>query len=212
MGLVAAASAAWANVPAKPTASLGRTAAAPSVFGSAAISVGSTALDAKWRSVSSHLQAPVAWAAQRELLADMDGLQRLQAANTWVNHQVRFAGDHQVHGVADHWSSPAETANSARGDCEDFALAKMALLRAAGVAEADLYLTIVRDTVLRADHAVLLVRLDGAFYVLDSQTDQVMASTTIADYRPIITLAAAGAWVHGFLQKTPTIQLAAGGR
>jgi predicted transglutaminase-like cysteine proteinase len=197
IGLITAASPALASPPTQPD-----------VFGSAAISVGHTALDAKWQAVSSRMQTPTEWMGERNGLAALSGLEQLVAANTWVNRHVR----HERDGASDHWASATETARKGGGDCEDFAIAKMALLRSAGVADADLYLSIVRDTIQRADHAVLLVRVDGAFYVLDSLTDRVMAATAVSDYRPIVTLASAGAWVHGYPQRQAGIQLAAAGR
>jgi predicted transglutaminase-like cysteine proteinase len=199
IGLIVAATAASAKEP------VGRAVLTPSLFGSTAISIGHTTLDAKWRAVSQRMQIPAGWVGERDRLTVLDGVERLIAANTWVNHQIR----HERDGAVDHWASATETAARGGGDCEDFAIAKIALLRAAGVEEADLYLSIVRDTIQRADHAVLLVRTGGAVYVLDSLTDRVLPSTAVSDYRPIVTLAFAGAWVHGFPQRPAETQLAA---
>jgi predicted transglutaminase-like cysteine proteinase len=216
VGLVAlapimAASNASANIPTRPAVAVGRV-AAPSVFGSTAISIGRTPMDGKWRAVSSNMRIPASWAAERQRLSGLDGLDQLIAVNTWVNRNVRDDTDSRAYGVNDHWATAAETAAKGRGDCEDFAIAKMALLRAAGVAESDLYLSIVKDVVLRADHAVLLVRVNRVLYVLDSHSDQVLATTGVADYRPIITLNMAGAWVHGYPVNSRQIQLATTGR
>jgi len=80
------------------------------------------------------------------------------AVNWYVNKRVRFVDDQRRWGRADVWSAANETLNSGKGDCEDYAIAKLAMLRRAGVADKDLYLVILKDTVRRADHAVLVVR------------------------------------------------------
>jgi transglutaminase-like putative cysteine protease len=101
------------------------------------------------------------------------------------------------------WEAADETLRSGRGDCEDYAIAKLQLLRRAGVADRDLYLTIVKDLVRRADHAVLVVRSGGHMYVLDNGTDAVLDSESIADYRPVLTFATTGAWTHGYRVEKP---------
>jgi predicted transglutaminase-like cysteine proteinase len=72
-------------------------------------------------------------------------------------------------GVADRWSAPLETFTTRRGDCEDYAIAKYVALRAAGLAEADVKLVVVRNTAAGVDHAVVAVRLDDAWIILDNR-------------------------------------------
>ena len=90
------------------------------------------------------------------------------------------------------------TLNAGKGDCEDFAIAKLAMLRRAGIADKDLYLVILKDTVRRADHAVLVVRAAGHMYLLDNGTDEVLDSETVHDYRPIFTFASNATFTHGY--------------
>ena len=71
------------------------------------------------------------------------------------------ASPYSEDGVADRWSAADDTLARGRGDCEDYALAKLAMLRRAGFADRDLYLVLVKDLARRADHAVLVVRSDG---------------------------------------------------
>src|ERR1044071_2056610 len=80
------------------------------------------------------------------------------------------------------------------------------MLRAAGFAQRDLYLVIVRDLVRRADHAVLVARTAGHMYVLDDGTDEVLDSNKVDDYRPVLTFASYGEWTHGYrIQQAPTV-------
>ena len=80
----------------------------------------------------------------------------------------------------------------ARGDCEDIALTKMQLLAAMGVSRDDMFLTIARDTIRRADHALLIVRIDGRFVVLDNTTDTVLDGAYAHDYLPVLRFAQIG--------------------
>ena len=176
----------------------------PDVFGSIALPVSKTPLDAKWRAASGvRLSAHSGpWAALIRALSDQGRAEQLQSVNQWVNARVSFTDDR-----ADIWSGADATLRRASGDCEDYAIAKMKLLEAAGVAPTDMYIIIARDLVRRADHALLVVRLDRRLVVLDNSTDQLLDAEQISDYRPIFSYSANGAWVHGYTEKP--VQIAA---
>lgn len=175
----------------------------PDVFGSVALRVGRTPLDKKWLAVG---RSPVGPAAARfaEAQRGKEAFERLEAVNWYVNKRVRFTDDSRQFGRADVWLAAADTLRRGRGDCEDYAIAKLQMLRRAGFADHDLYLVVVKDLVRRADHAVLVARADGRMYVLDNGTDQVLDSEQVSDYRPMLSFSAAGAWTHGYrLQSAP---------
>ncbi len=90
--------------------------------------------------------------AQARLMADAE---KVAFINAKVNMAVRYQSDMIQHGVADLWSSPLATIG-AKGDCEDYAIAKYALLKASGLDEARLRLVLVHDGRVREDHAVSL--------------------------------------------------------
>ena len=186
----------------RPAVSPGVANGRPDVFGSVALRVGRTPLDARWRRVE---HAPVAGAAAAfaASLRGKDALERLEAVNWYVNKRVRFTDDDLQYGRADIWSTANETLNRGRGDCEDYAIAKLAMLRRAGIAERDLYLVVVKDLVRRADHAILVVRAAGHMYVLDNGTDRLLDTESIADYRPVITFAANATFTHGYRVRQP---------
>jgi predicted transglutaminase-like cysteine proteinase len=127
-----------------------------------------------------------------------------------VNRRVRFTDDQRQFGRADVWSAANDTLQRGRGDCEDYAIAKLQMLRRAGISDRDLYLVIVRDLVRRADHAVLVVRAAGHMYVLDNGTDDILDSETVSDYRPVLTFAATGAWTHGYRVRSAPMVIASG--
>ena len=173
---------------------------APNVFGSIALAVSSTPLDAQWRRANA---APV------RQLAGFTGAFRpanggnsealLRQVNVWVNDHITFTDDAWINGRADRWASAAKSLRRGRGDCEDYALAKMQLLEALGFESDRMYLVIARDLVRRADHAMLVVQLGDRFVVLDNNTDEVLDSSDISDYRPIMSYSSAGRrWVHGY--------------
>jgi len=178
----------------------------PDVFGSVALKVEHTPLDARWHSVEVR---PVSGSAARfaESFKGAAPLKKLEAVNWYVNRRVHFEDDSRQFGRGDVWSSANDTLRSGRGDCEDFAIAKMQMLRSAGFASRDLYLVILRDTVRRADHAVLVARASGRMVVLDNGTDEVLDTDKISDYRPILTFASYGEWTHGYRISRPQVAL-----
>jgi len=180
----------------------------PDIFGSVALRVGRTPLDARWHRVE-HSGVGAAAAAYSASLRGKDALERLEAVNWYVNKRVRFVDDSVQYGRGDLWAAASETLRRGRGDCEDFAIAKLQMLRRAGIADRDLYLVVVKDLVRRADHAVLVVRAAGHMYVLDNGTDRLLDTESVSDYRPIFTFAAAGAtWTHGYRVKRAPVNIA----
>lgn len=180
----------------------------PDVFNSVALPIGRTPLEARWHRVE--FGAPDAPASRfATTLQARDAMRRLEAVNLYVNSRVRFVEDRVQYGVEDRWSPAAETLSRGRGDCEDFAIAKLAMLRRAGFAERDLYLVIARDLVRRQDHAIAVARANGRLWVLDSGTDQLLDSADVQDYRPVMTFSGARSWTHGYRRETPPMVLAA---
>ena len=180
----------------------------PDVFGSVALRVDHTPLDARWRGVEhSQVDGPAARFAEAQ--RGKDEVAKLEAVDWYVNKRVHFVDDSVQWGRADVWSSASVTLSRGRGDCEDFAIAKLAMLRRAGFAEKDLYVVILKDLVRRADHAVLVARAGGHMYVLDNGTDRILDSESVPDYRPILTFASSGTWTHGYRMQPAPVNIAA---
>ena len=179
----------------------------PNVFGSVALAVSRTPLDYRWRKVERARVggAPAAYAAA---LRNRDALERLDAVNRYVNDRVTFTDDVRQYRTADLWSSAGETLRRGRGDCEDYAIAKLQMLRHAGFADRDLYLVVVKDLVRRSDHAVLVVRAEGRMLLLDNGTDTIADADTAQDYRPILSFAAGRVWTHGYQRSLPPVAIA----
>jgi predicted transglutaminase-like cysteine proteinase len=176
----------------------------PDIFNSVALSIGRSPLDARWNRIAgAGVSGPTAaFAASLRAKAIFA---KLEAANSYVNARVRFVDDRVQFGAVDRWMPASETLARGRGDCEDYAIAKRALLRAAGVPDRDLYLVVLKDLTRKADHAVLVVRANGRFLVLDNGTDRIVDSSDVADYRPVLTFTAGHTYTHGYRRDTPPI-------
>lgn len=117
-----------------------------------------------------------------------EGKARIETANRLINTAIRYTSDLIQHATIDVWSSPLSSLSSGRGDCEDYAIAKYVLLREAGVAEQDLRVLLVRDRAVREDHAVLAVRIDGAWTMLDNRYAALSADSELQHFTPLVEL------------------------
>ncbi|MFK4590124.1 transglutaminase-like cysteine peptidase [Bradyrhizobium diazoefficiens] len=124
------------------------------------------------------------------------GRARLDEVNRAVNMVVRYVSDYAQHGEADRWSSPLETFATAKGDCEDYAIAKYVALHEAGFPREDLRLVLVRDRAVRQDHAVLAARLEGQWLVLDNRRSELIEDSGATNLAPLFAIDHAG--VHLF--------------
>jgi predicted transglutaminase-like cysteine proteinase len=117
-----------------------------------------------------------------------NGLERIKAVNSAINGAIRYQSDFDHHGTADQWSAPLATLKSGTGDCEDYAFAKYVALRQVGFAAADLKVLLVRDTISNQDHAVLAVRQDAYWLLLDNRWSQVIESNALPRLMPLFAL------------------------
>jgi predicted transglutaminase-like cysteine proteinase len=132
-------------------------------------------------------------AAALRLLAIVDaarqraGRAQLGEINRAINLAIRSMSDEAQYGE-DVWASPLAAFTRGAGDCEDYAIAKFAALRLAGLAANDLRILIVRDAVRGEDHAVAAARLDGHWLTLDNRRMAMIEDADIRDYRPTFVM------------------------
>ncbi|MEZ5681368.1 MAG: transglutaminase-like cysteine peptidase [Erythrobacter sp.] len=160
------------------------------------VALGRTSFDASWSRVSR--EKPRAGQVPREVItpgADVET--KLDKVNRWVNHAIAYTDDRKLFGKADYWAGARQTLQLGKGDCEDYAILKMHLLAQAGVRREDMFLTIARDLVRRADHAVLIVRTPDGYRMLDNATDTVLDATLANDYLPVLSFNGRRTWLHG---------------
>jgi len=161
------------------------------------LAVGKTAFDRDWQRVS---RDRVSVRSYRRLVGNRtsNDFSALVAVNAWVNQAITFTEDRKLFSRADFWAGAGTTLRLRRGDCEDIALTKMQLLAAAGIPREDMILTLARDLVRNADHAVLIVRQGGRYYMLDNASDEVFDASLSHDYRPILSFGRGQTWLHGY--------------
>ena len=172
-------------------------------FGVFAFAISYGSLQQKWSALKSRLDDDIVQLAlcdgdrdncvspaALKLLAIVDqartreGRARLGETNRAINLAIRPASD----GADDVWSPPLATFARGAGDCEDYAIAKMAALRLAGVAPEDLRLVVVRDTQAGEEHAVAAAKLDGHWLMLDNRRMAMVEDENARTYRPLFVL------------------------
>jgi predicted transglutaminase-like cysteine proteinase len=116
------------------------------------------------------------------------GRARIDEANRGVNIAIRYVSDLTQHGEPDRWSTPLATFAAARGDCEDYAIAKYMALVEGGVSRDDLQIVLVRDRTVRQDHAVLAARQDGRWLLLDNRHSILMEDFGVASFVPLFAI------------------------
>lgn len=123
--------------------------------------------------------------------------QKLQGINTTVNRLVRYQPDAQNYGAKDYWASPDQILARGKGDCEDYAILKMAALKEAGLPTQAMSIVVLRDTRRNLFHAVLAITTSKGHFILDNLSDQVKLDRTLPHYQPLFSVSAERAWIHG---------------
>ena len=162
------------------------------------LAVRKTGFDAQWNRVRRGTISAGLAGGVIDLGGGRPGQSTIAAVNSWANAKIRYVEDRELYGQADYWADAKTTLRRRAGDCEDIAIAKMALLAGAGVRRADMYLTIARDLARNADHALLVVKCEGRFWLLDNNTDILADASAANDYRPILSYSSGGKWLHGY--------------
>jgi predicted transglutaminase-like cysteine proteinase len=116
------------------------------------------------------------------------GRASLDEANRAVNGAIEYVSDFVQHGEADRWSAPLATFATAKGDCEDYAIAKYVALREAGFPQDDLQLVLVRDRAVQQDHAVLAAHLDDRWLILDNRRSELINDSDASTFTPLFAI------------------------
>jgi predicted transglutaminase-like cysteine proteinase len=113
---------------------------------------------------------------------------RVGVINRAVDLAIRPMSDEKQWGVPDHWSDPLETLHLNSGDCEDYAIVKYAALRAAGLSKDAVKIVVWRNRLPNNDHAVLAVRVDDQWLMLDNRTLTLVRDTDVTRAIPEFVL------------------------
>jgi predicted transglutaminase-like cysteine proteinase len=189
----------------------GAAAAADEPFGLKTVALTSGDIRAKWTGVEADIRADTEVLARCRIVAEdcpaaaqrflaiiadgraHNGLARIGVVNRAINMAIIPTSDLVQWGVPDRWSSALETFTSGRGDCEDYAIAKYVALIQAGVSADDVKLVIVRDLTANEAHAVVAVRLDDRWIVLDNRWLRLLTDVAMPRVDPLFVLDHEGA-------------------
>ena len=137
-----------------------------------------------------------------ELGRHHEGRARIGQINRAVNLAIRPVSDLVQYGVDDFWAAPLTTMRTGAGDCEDYAIVKYLALREVGIAPENIRLMIVHDARRQNNHAVVAVRHDDEWLILDNRTMVMVRAIDAQYYWPLFSLdhhgvgmvATAGLW------------------
>lgn len=159
----------------------------------------------KWSSMFKRFEAAVQsadsqpvlqrWRASLEPMRNMSLEEQARRVNSYINQTVYVTDDRNWR-QSDYWATPVEFFKRG-GDCEDFAIAKYASLRALGVPDSRLRIAIVHDKAQNIPHAVLIVYTDRGEMVLDNQSSSITRSANLTHrYKPIFSINQSNWWLH----------------
>jgi len=176
----------------------------PKLFGATEIRAADLSAFTKWTSVMKRFEQQMqtaqtapqirAWKAKLQSLKNSSPRDQIAAVNDYIN-DVSYVEDSRNYGTSDKWATPVEFF-ARGGDCEDFAIAKYASLRALGFSTDQLRIAVVQDKIKNIPHAVLVVYTEQGPYVLDNQDKRLRSSTDVTRYKPIFSINAAAWWLH----------------
>jgi predicted transglutaminase-like cysteine proteinase len=182
-------------------------------FGLAAANTADGESIAIWRSVESGIRADheilvrcqadkdCPPAAQRLLKIvadgrDSSGRAQIGIINRAINLAIQPAKTTPESRAPDRWDSPLESFAGRQADCKNYAVAKYLALLEAGIPATDIRLVIVHDRVVDQNHAVVAVRLDQHWLVLDNRWLALAEDTELARFAPLFVLAFDGFEQH----------------
>ena len=179
----------------------------PGVFGSVALSMHNFPVSARWAPVYKAIvdcSAGTACDGKNSIFTaivnaakDKRFVDKLSFINSSVNHAIAYRKDSVVYGKLDYWAKPSEILEHRAGDCEDFAILKMAALLRAGIPAQSMSLVVLQDRKRGFFHAVLSVSTGSGVFILDSLSNVVSRDSDLPDYVPLYSFSTDRAWIHG---------------
>lgn len=175
-----------------------------SLFGTREVKSDDISAFTKWTTVISRFEEQMKaqsssprmqlWKAAIRDLKGKSVKEQIEGVDGYVN-EVRYIEDGDNYNKSDYWATPIEFF-SRGGDCEDFAIAKYASLRALGFSSDQLRIAIVQDKIKNIPHAILIVYSDEGTFVLDNQDKLTRKTADVSRYRPIFSINATNWWLH----------------
>jgi len=137
---------------------------------------------------------PREWQRIVDLLRPLDIKAKLQAVNALINRYPYIPSETNWH-EENYWETPFEFLTRS-GQCQDYAITKFMLLRAAGVDNDLLRVVVLHDARLNLDHAVVVAYVAGEALLLDNQIPDVVPVDSVPLYQPYYSINESGWWLH----------------
>ncbi|UJW77424.1 transglutaminase-like cysteine peptidase [Rhizobium sp. SL42] len=208
----------------KPDTSMKKPASS-AVFASVTIPFGKLPVTANWQRVRAQLAMPemstcagtgtssnAPCTANQKRLAQVIAIakqmpfqERLSYVSNAINSMITYTSDEKQYGKMDHWSAPAKTLAAGKGDCEDYAILKMAALKAMGIPDSSMSIVVLRVTDRNIYHAVLAVSTAQGHYILDNLRRNAGLDTSYRTYQPLYSMSGNRSWIHGFINEGEAI-------
>ena len=123
-------------------------------------------------------------------------MDKIYAVNSYFN-TMTYKTDSSAYGSEDYWATPYEFLAADGGDCEDFAIAKMMVLRELGFDEEQLHLLVVYDKRRKMAHAVVAVFIEGRTWILNNVTSAILEwNASRYYYQPLYSVSELGVWLY----------------
>jgi predicted transglutaminase-like cysteine proteinase len=138
----------------------------------------------------------------------LDELQKLTKVNDFFNSRVAFVDDIINWQQNDYWATPLETMGIAKGDCEDFSIAKYTTLQLVGVPIEKLRMTYVKAKIGGRNSTISQAHMIVSYYpapnaeplLLDNLIPDIRPASRRNDLTPVFSFNSAGIWVGGATQ------------
>ncbi len=179
-------------------------AAYPELFGSSEVRSSDISAFTKWTAVMKRFEDQMqtqagsprvqVWKSSIQNLKGKSIAEQVKGVDEYINN-VRYVEDNRNYSKSDYWATPMEFFSKG-GDCEDYAIAKYASLRALGFSADQMRIAIVQDKVKNVPHAILIVYTDEGAFVLDNQEKRTKKADQVARYKPIFSINSTNWWLH----------------
>ena len=148
------------------------------------------------------------WAAIVSGAQGMRTGRKISYINSAINRTLTYREDSDLWKQLEHWATPEETLQHRAGDCEDYAILKYWSLRQLGFEDRDMRVVALNDRAARQQHAVLAVRYNGDWLILDNRFSRLMMERNVPNYESLFSVNRTEQWSHVTPKGTP-VRLAA---
>lgn len=180
------------------------------LFGTAEIRSSDISAFTKWTTVMARFESQMGaqsgtprvqqWKSTIQDLRGKSARAQISGVNDYIN-AVKYIEDKNNYRKSDYWATPLEFFSKG-GDCEDYAIAKFASLRALGFSSDQMRIAIVQDKIKNIPHAILIVYTDEGTFVLDNQDKRTRTAQDVNRYQPIFSINSNNWWLH---KSTPNV-------